>query len=118
MLREVGIVVAVVSGDFGTEPARKSNTLVGGTEFDLAYNEAFVSPMELIDFPSVDAVGVTDKMPGFLYYRRLCKIKQMAGIFDRYLHFPLKTAESAVEGCTFYSDKTRIITYTHTNGAL
>ena len=42
----------------------------------------------------------------------------MAGIFDRYLHFPLKTAESAVERSTFNSYETRIIAYSHTNSAL
>ena len=117
VLREVGITVAVVSGDFGTKPVRKSNGFVGGTEFDLAYYEAFVGSMELIDFQCMNAVGVMDEMPGFLYYCRLGKSKQLACIFDRYFHFPFKTTESPIERCTFDGDKSRIVSYTYADCA-
>lgn len=116
MPRKVGIAEAAVAGDFGAEPFRKFDDLVGGLQLDFADDESFVGSVELIDFPSMDAVGMMDQVACLIDDCRLRKGEQLAGIFCWNLLLPFEAAQAAVVRGALDGDISGVIAHAHTHG--
>jgi hypothetical protein len=92
MDRQVGIIIAGITGNLGTDPRRKSYFFVGGGEFDLGNDQSLVLPTELVYFP--DMGGMRDARAGFCYHRILAKLEHFPGILDGYRILELGTADT------------------------
>ena len=117
MVGEVGVVVAVVAGDFGAEPGGAVEGLVRGAEFDLGDDEPGVGPVEFVDLPGVDPVGVADQMPGLVDDDGLGEGKEFFRLAGRDLLLPLETRQASVERRSLDGQEALVVADTHPYGA-
>ena len=113
---EEGVVVAAVTGDFGTEPGGAVEGLVRGAEFDLGDDEPGVGPVKLVHFPSMDSVSVVDEMPGLVDDDRLGEGKEFLRLAGRDLLLPFETRKASVERRALDGQETLVVTDTDSDG--
>ena len=90
ILHQHGVEVLGVAGDLFAEPCGLVEGFVLVGELDFSDGEAVVVAVELIDFPSVLAIGVLDEIAGLVDYTRFADVEQALDFLNGNLLLPLE----------------------------
>ena len=127
---EVGVVVAGVAGDFGTEPGGEvedgvygggvveGSVLRGdevGGELDFGEDEALVGAVEDVDLDDEGAVG--HEVAGFVDDAGLTEGEQLAGFVGGDFPFPFHTGEAVRRGGALDGEVAAVVAEAHADGA-
>ena len=96
VLADVGIVVAGIAGNLGTQEGGAEKLFVDVGELDLGKHEAFVVAMKLIHLDGV--LAVVHEVAGLLYTACLAEGKQFASILQGDLLLPFEAADAIRRG--------------------
>lgn len=95
VLADVGIVVAGIAGNLGTQEGGAEKLLVDIGELNLGKHESFVVAMKLVHLDGV--LAVVHEVACLLYAALLAEGEQFAGILQGDLLLPLEAADATIE---------------------
>ena len=112
VLADVGIVVAGIAGNLGTQEGGAEKLLVDIGELNLGKHESFVVAMKLIHLDGV--LAVVHEVACLLYAALLAEGEQFAGILQGDLLLPLEAAD-AIHGWSLDGEVAFVATGAHTH---
>ena len=101
MNREIGVVVAGVTGDFLPDPWREEDLLISPAKLHLGDDESGVLPLKFIHLPNVTLKGNLKTV--FLNDRSFAELKKLPGILQGNGIFKFRPGDSG--DWTFDSEK-------------